>query len=48
MEFSAWSRSLGIFWGMNEIVKIYFIIGMFLINAKPIFCSEKFFLLFDE
>lgn len=25
---------------MNELVKIYFIIGMFLINAKPIFCSE--------
>lgn len=31
--------------GFNEIVKIYFIIGMFLINAKPIFCSEKVFLL---
>lgn len=30
--------------GSNEIVKIYFIIGMFLINAKPIFCSENFFL----
>lgn len=28
---------------LNEIVKFYFIIGMFLINAKPIFCSEKSF-----
>lgn len=26
---------------MNVLVKIYFIIGMFLINAKPIFCSRK-------
>lgn len=50
MEFTGWRWSLGISsllsekGGLNEIVKIYFIIGMFLINAKPIFCSEKVFL----
>lgn len=54
MEFSRreMAMELGISSGMssgrgtfllNEIVKIYFIIGMFLINAKPIFCSEKSF-----
>lgn len=50
MEFTEWETEDGIpslgagrGEGMNELVKIYFIIGMFLINAKPILCSEKLF-----